>query len=193
MDKSDQDVTCTKVYYPQDGTIHVHQSRVSCCPAQFPAGFYWYGGKRKGPGRPPKWVERLLESGRTSGLPLDDNDLSRVSGDTCPSSCDSGDPPVSSTNAPDHVADSGNSLVCSRDDPDHVLEQTFHEVMTGSEQVSSESHEEKNTSGGGAVAPALNDHDATRKGEGCGSGDGYGDGSELFGEAIPKKQDSQRL
>ena len=122
VDKSDPDVTCTKVYYPQDGTIRVHQSRISCCPAQFPAGFYWYGG----PGRPPKWVERLLESGRTSGLPLNNDDLSRVSGDACPSSCDSGDPPVPSTNTPDHVADSGDSPVPSRDDADRVLEQTFH-------------------------------------------------------------------
>ena len=24
------------------------------------AGYYWYGNKRKGPGRPPKWVENIL-------------------------------------------------------------------------------------------------------------------------------------
>ena len=24
------------------------------------AGYYWYGNKQKGPGRPPKWVETLL-------------------------------------------------------------------------------------------------------------------------------------
>ena len=44
------------------------------CPKEFPAGFYWYGGKRKGPGRPPKWVDRLLESGgipSTSTSPTD--------------------------------------------------------------------------------------------------------------------------
>jgi len=107
---------------------------------------------------------------------LDDNDLPKVSGDSCPFSRDSDDPPVPSINA-----------------PDHVLEQMFYEVMTGSKQVSSESNEERNTSGGGAVAPTLNDRDATRKGEGCCGGDGYGDGSELFGEAIPKERDSQRL
>ena len=27
LDKSDPDVTCIKVYYPQDGPVHVHQSR----------------------------------------------------------------------------------------------------------------------------------------------------------------------
>ena len=65
LDKSDPDVTCIKVYYPQDGPVHVHQSRISRCPEEFPAGFYWYGNKRRGPGRPPKWVDRLLRSGPT--------------------------------------------------------------------------------------------------------------------------------
>ena len=42
----------------------------------FPAGYYWYGGKRKGPGRPPKWVDRLLQSGLRSaqGSQQNDND-----------------------------------------------------------------------------------------------------------------------
>lgn len=26
----------------------------------FTAGFYWYGTKRKGLGRPPRWVEQVL-------------------------------------------------------------------------------------------------------------------------------------
>ena len=52
-----------KVYYPQDSTLQVHQSRVCSCPTGFPAGFYWYGRKRRGPGHPPKWVDRLLHSG----------------------------------------------------------------------------------------------------------------------------------
>ena len=46
-------VTATKVYYPQEGQIKVHLQRVQPCPMEFPAGFYWYGTKRKGPGRPP--------------------------------------------------------------------------------------------------------------------------------------------
>ena len=64
-DEDDPDVTCVRVYHPQDSPIHVHQSRVCLCPEDFPAGYYWYGGKRKGPGRPPKWVGRLLQSGVT--------------------------------------------------------------------------------------------------------------------------------
>ena len=58
-----------KVYYPQEGKLHVHQSRVCVCPQEFPAGFYWYGGKRKGPGCPPKWVDRLLQSGSADNTP----------------------------------------------------------------------------------------------------------------------------
>ena len=38
------------------------------CPPDFPAGFYWYGEKRSGPGRPPKWVSKLLDK------LLEDND-----------------------------------------------------------------------------------------------------------------------
>ena len=58
-----------RVYYPQEGKLHVHQSRVCVCPQEFPAGFYWYGGKRKGHGRPPKWVNRLLQSGSADNTP----------------------------------------------------------------------------------------------------------------------------
>ena len=38
----------------------VHQSRVKACPQNFPGGFYWYGGRRHGLGKPPQWVEDLL-------------------------------------------------------------------------------------------------------------------------------------
>jgi len=56
----DPDVTITKVYFPQESAIQVHQSRVCLCPTAFPAGYYWYGNKRKGPGQAPKWVDKLL-------------------------------------------------------------------------------------------------------------------------------------
>jgi len=41
--------------------MQIHQSRVQRCPEMFPQGFYWYGGKRNGPGRPPKHVKKKLE------------------------------------------------------------------------------------------------------------------------------------
>jgi len=44
----------------------VPQNRVSCCPDEFPAGYYWYGGKRKGTGAPPKWVDNLLNQSENS-------------------------------------------------------------------------------------------------------------------------------
>jgi len=44
----------------------VHQNRVSRCPDEFPAGYYWYGGKRKGTGAPPKWVDNLLNQSESS-------------------------------------------------------------------------------------------------------------------------------
>ena len=63
LHKRDPDVVLSKVYHPQHGEICVHQSGVCKCPDNFPAGYYWYGGKQKGPGRPPKWVEQFLDSG----------------------------------------------------------------------------------------------------------------------------------
>ena len=56
----DPDVSVVKVYFSQDPSIQVHLSRVQSCPIDFPAGYYWYGSKRRGPGRPPKWVDSLL-------------------------------------------------------------------------------------------------------------------------------------
>ena len=43
----DPDITAQKVYFPGDGQIRVHQSRVCDCPLGFPAGYFWYGGNVK--------------------------------------------------------------------------------------------------------------------------------------------------
>ena len=56
----DPDVTVVKVYASQDGQLQVHQSRVAPCPSGFPAGYFWYGSRRHSPGRPPKWVQKLM-------------------------------------------------------------------------------------------------------------------------------------
>ena len=61
----DPDVTISNVYFPQDKDITVHQTRVKACPSNFPAGFYWYGGKRQGTGQIPRWVENLLSDHHT--------------------------------------------------------------------------------------------------------------------------------
>ena len=55
-------VSVTKVYFPQDQSICVHESQVKQCPDKFPGGFYWYGGKRRRRGRPPRWVCAVLDS-----------------------------------------------------------------------------------------------------------------------------------
>ena len=58
----DLDVTVTKVYFPGDGLMNVHQLRVTRCPIQFPTGYYWYGRKQHSPGRIPRWLGNLLNS-----------------------------------------------------------------------------------------------------------------------------------
>ena len=50
-----------KVYSPQDGQIQIHQNRVAPCPPELPSGFFRYGTRRARPGRPPKWVNQLLQ------------------------------------------------------------------------------------------------------------------------------------
>ena len=49
-----------KVYYPQEGTIQVHQERICFCPPELPVGYFWYGTCRHSVGRPPRWVQNLL-------------------------------------------------------------------------------------------------------------------------------------
>ena len=68
------DVTVVKVYFPEEGTIQVHQNRVCPCPPQMPTGFYWYGGNRKSPGRIPKWLQHLLSEQRSSDEECTDED-----------------------------------------------------------------------------------------------------------------------
>ena len=63
------DLPVAKVYFPQDGQIQVHQLRVTPCPTEFAAGYYWNGKKKQSPGPPAKWVGQLL----SSPLPLSQN------------------------------------------------------------------------------------------------------------------------
>ena len=58
--QEDPDVTVAAVCFPGDTLITVHHNMVPYYPNEFPAVYLWYGGKRKGKGKPPKWVEKLL-------------------------------------------------------------------------------------------------------------------------------------
>ena len=55
----DPDIVVSKVYFPDDGQIQVHQLRVTPCPVSFPSGYYWYGRKKHSPGCMPKWLLTL--------------------------------------------------------------------------------------------------------------------------------------
>jgi len=65
--RNDPDVTAVKVFFPDEGSIQVHQTRVCPCP-DLPAGFYWYGGNRKSPGGVPRWLQQLLSTSPDMGL-----------------------------------------------------------------------------------------------------------------------------
>lgn len=86
-----------KVYFPDDVSIQIHQSRVTRCQLRFPAGYYWYGNKRKGPGHPPKWVNNLLTTGEGRETPQSQTDspLTDVESQSEePGVCDSDSQPV---------------------------------------------------------------------------------------------------
>ena len=50
----------SKVYFPEDLPILVHELRVFPSPDQLPAGFFWYGARRRSPGHVPNWLQRML-------------------------------------------------------------------------------------------------------------------------------------
>jgi len=74
----DPDVVVSKVYFPDDGQIQVHQLRVTPCPSQFPSGYYWYGRKKHSPGRIPKWLLAVNPDDRNAHTPssTDEEELS---------------------------------------------------------------------------------------------------------------------
>ena len=68
---NETNVTALKIYFPRDDPIQVHQLRVKPCLVRFPAGFFWYGAKCRGPGRPPQWVQNLLAGADGTDSPSD--------------------------------------------------------------------------------------------------------------------------
>ena len=126
---SETGVTASKVYFPDHSPIQVHLSRVTPCPSGFPSGHYWYGDRRSGPGRPPKWIDRLLDPG--------DHDSAKDAAAT--------------DHSPDPDPDDGDSgdLVCPLDDSAATPEPELSPVQDPDEQesptVDAESTEEVQT------------------------------------------------
>jgi len=42
----DPDIVVSKIHFPNDPPIQIHQSRVQLCPTSIPINLYWYGNKR---------------------------------------------------------------------------------------------------------------------------------------------------
>ena len=68
VQSTEPNVTVVKQYFPEEGTIQVHQLRVRPCP-QLPIGYYWYGGKRHSSGKVPEWVNKLLSVNSSNDFP----------------------------------------------------------------------------------------------------------------------------
>ena len=60
--KQDPNLTVRKVYCLEDPEFTVHQLRVCPSPSMLPAGFYWYGAKRRSQGRTPTLLQRMLNA-----------------------------------------------------------------------------------------------------------------------------------
>ena len=105
--RNDPDVTLVKVFFPDEGSIQVHQSRVCQCPPKMPVGFYWYGGNRKSPGRVPQWLQRLV--GPTSGQTDPEQSIERTPDDSG-DGCNAGVPEDPDAVAEDGVEESSGEL-----------------------------------------------------------------------------------
>ena len=57
ISRHDPNLTVQKVYFPEDSPLTVCLS-----PDMLPAGFYWYGAKRRSKGRTPTWLQRMLNA-----------------------------------------------------------------------------------------------------------------------------------
>jgi transposase InsO family protein len=114
IDRRDPDVTVVKVYSPQDGQIQVHQTRVAHCPPELPSGFFWYGNRRAGPGRPPKWVDQLLSgdffSAQGANTPSKDS-VATAEEDPTTTPLVNSELPTSGAEPEDHSDDPGQSLI----------------------------------------------------------------------------------
>ena len=60
ISRDDPDITATKIYFLDDPSMQIHQTRVQHCPYLLSLGFYWYGAKRSKPGKPPKKLLKHL-------------------------------------------------------------------------------------------------------------------------------------
>ena len=81
--KRDPDVEVSEAYFPQEGNIQIHQSRVKSSPPGFPSsGYYWYGTCRKGAGRPPK--DNSVTKTVLDPPPKDGNSAHKPKGARCP-------------------------------------------------------------------------------------------------------------
>ena len=59
VDVNNPDLTVSKVYFPQDGVIQIHQTRVTPCHLEFPSGSYFYGRKKCSSQDYPQWIDDL--------------------------------------------------------------------------------------------------------------------------------------
>ena len=75
-------IVATRVYFPDNGPINVHQTRTTRCPPEFQNGCYRYGSKQCSSNRCPCWIdgipscsptERCRDASKTNAH-VDDND-----------------------------------------------------------------------------------------------------------------------
>ncbi len=62
-------ITAERVYTSTRNPIRVHLRRVSRCPPNFPAGYFWYGDRRNGLGRLPNWIKNFVEVSASGAEP----------------------------------------------------------------------------------------------------------------------------
>ncbi|KAL5515979.1 hypothetical protein EMCRGX_G001235 [Ephydatia muelleri] len=78
------DVVASKMYFPEEGSIQVHQTRTTPCYPGFPNGFYWYGKKQTSQGHYPQWIDSIVpaSSGAADGDSEDTSEPTTADDDT---------------------------------------------------------------------------------------------------------------
>ncbi len=112
--------------------IHPRMDKYKCirpelliAPPELPSGFFWYGNRRAGPGRPPKWVDQLLSgdffSAQGVNTPSKDSVATTEEDPTTTPLVDS-ELATSGAEPEDHSDDPGQSLILAKSTEDGQLE-----------------------------------------------------------------------
>ena len=64
-------VTATRVYFPDEPQVQVHQQWITRCPLKLVTGYYWYGSNKHSTGGTHKWEEDFFQKEQEHNVETD--------------------------------------------------------------------------------------------------------------------------